>query len=401
MYKATYTLLFVLICISCSDKKESNIIAENNTDGEHIIVDGSFIADSVDVSEMIEYINIVPIIEPEENIIGGIEKVYVTGDYYIIFDPYYSQSVVIYDEKGNFVKNLKPIGAGPDEILDLSDAWINEKGNLELYDYTLQKILIFNSDFDVTKVIHAKHPQRYRTLKKFPSQNKYVAFAGYNGLFDNGNYYSVTILDSLLNLQSVAFQYNASLQGAFVSIPLDPFSVIEDTIRFSRNFDPNIYSITPDGEILKKYELDYPHNPLPKDFEGDILMKNLKILKAQEINFDAIRNIYLGYTGFRSPWVETKDYSIFNSFDKDQQPFSSIYNKRDNKIVFQGRIFFDSSEYKMTIPPHFYATKVNENRFISVLEGYQLLNLLSKNNTFIESIEEQLDSFFIIDVKFK
>lgn len=90
--------LFYLILIpacntSCSKTPESNI----SQGSEQIFIDGSRIDKTANVSELIEEINIIPLVQEEGNYIGEIEKVFLSRDHYIIFDRFQSKKIFIYD----------------------------------------------------------------------------------------------------------------------------------------------------------------------------------------------------------------------------------------------------------------------------------------------------------------
>lgn len=173
-----------------------------------------------------------------------------------------------------------------------------------------------------------------------------------------------------------------------------------DTIRFSQNFDPHIYTISPTGELIKRFELVYTYHPLPPDFEEKILKKNLALFKSPESNFDAIRDLFTNYTGYRSPIWETKDYLMIVSFDTKQNPFVTLFHKKKKQVMAQGRYFETTNRYKMALPSHFYTTDVEENRFISLMEGYQLIQHIDGESPYFEEINRELESFFIVEVDF-
>src|SRR5690554_4810958 len=206
--------------------------------------------------------------------------------------------------------------------MQMNDCWLNEEGELEVYDFSLGKILVYNENYEINKVIHAKDILVFKSIMKIPKTLDYVGYNGYNP--NNGKPFKIAFLDSLLGLKKMAFQYDGELRYASIKTPLDPFFKFGDSIRFAQNYDPNIYNINPDGHIIKRYELVYTYNPLPHDYEDQLIKRNLNIFKAQEHDFSAMANVYKGYTGFRSPWWETDNYLIIYSFDTEQNPFGSV-----------------------------------------------------------------------------
>ena len=256
--KYNHPLLLSLLVLNFSCTKPVDFVSPAKT---QIFVDASQIPDIVDVSELIEEINIITLIEAEDALVGEVEKVLLTNDHFILLDLFSSNRIVAFDKHGNFVKDIISKGEGPEELMNIRDAWLNEKNNLEVYDRGLQKVLVFDENFEVVETIHIKDPNYYISLAKIPHRNGYVGFMGYYGIHDDGMYHKLAILDSMMNPVNLAFPYDNSLYSALVTVLLNPFFVIDDTIRFSQDLDPFIYSIASTGEVSKEFELVIPTIP--------------------------------------------------------------------------------------------------------------------------------------------
>src|SRR5690606_17762993 len=146
---------------------------ENKQNSVTIAIDANSIPDTVDISNLIDSIRIIKIRETQDGLFGGVEKLFVTREKYVIFDQHFSNKIVIYNTKGEFHKNLVQMGAGPEELSKLSDVWINENGNLEVYDNYLKKIIVYDSNLNVKKTKIFKNSNYYGSLIRLPKTEKY------------------------------------------------------------------------------------------------------------------------------------------------------------------------------------------------------------------------------------
>lgn len=394
----SFLLMFGVSCAN-PNLKTSDTSPDSNINIEQIVVDGSDVGEA-DVSSLIEEISIVPLNE-ERGKIGEAFKLLKTKDYYIVFDRFIAKRINVYDNKGEFVKSVIEIGKGPEETLQLNDCWLNDGGNLEVYDFALKKVLVFDENFDLVNVIKGRQPLIFNALMRIPNSSDFAGYIGYNSTndTDNGKHYKLAFLDSLIGVKSTDLHYDGEINGASLVIPVSPFLKYGDSIRFSQNFDSFIYDVSKDG-LSKRYEILYTHKPFPLNYEDEIIKKDLALLKSNETNFNKINASFKGYTGYGGNWLETADYAYFESFDVDYKPFISIYNKKDKKVVAQGRFFRDNDRYKMILPP-FLTTDLQDNRFISLWDGVTLKQLLSDDSPFWDLINKNLEANYIVTVKFK
>lgn len=96
--------------------------------------------------------------------------------------------------------------------------------------------------------------------------------------------------------------------------------------------------------------------------------------------------------------IGSKDNWALPQFD--EKPVKVIHKNNDADLI-QGSFFTESSKYHMHLPTHIHTTDVDENDFISVMEGYYLIQHLKKKSPFYELVNQNLESFYIVEVKFK
>ncbi len=165
-------LIFIslVLLFACKKKNESS-----KGDDSEIFIDSKNVIKSEDISHLIESIDILPLKETKGNFIGQAQKVIKTADHIIIFDPIIAESLVVFDNQGNFLKNVIAEGKGPGEAIQLNDCWLNGDGNLEIYDFSSKIIFTCNSDYDVIKETK-EISQRLR-----PNSEELVGFKNYSG----------------------------------------------------------------------------------------------------------------------------------------------------------------------------------------------------------------------------
>lgn len=392
----------VLIFISC-DKNQNIENTEIEKETNEIKIETNNIQDSSDISEIIEEVKIIKINETKEGLIGGIEKLLLLNNNYVIFDPFYSNRIVIYDINGNFVKSLVNMGSGPKELTKLTEVWINEKEELEVYDNNLNKIQTYDKNLNLSKTLFLKSKKLFGSITKLSSDpDKYINYSGYNGFQNKGKYFKLAILDSVFNIEKTFFEYNKSLNNALIPTPISPFHKTKhNKIEFTQNFDPTVYTIDSNYKLEKKYILNYSPKPFPRNFEETLIEPNIRELRSENLNNNKTKEILGGSYGYRGPWLESIKYSYFTSFDTNGKSFFSIYDKEKHKILFQGYSLIESEEFKIQIPPHFYTVNSQENKFVGFYEGYITLMLLKESSPFYKMVKESIDSFYIIEVKFK
>lgn len=384
----------LFLCQSC-DEKAKNV--EPVDHGVEITVDASLIEDSADVSAILKKIEIIPLKQKEGDYIAEVWKVIFTNNFYIVFDRYVTKRIHVYNSRGGLYKSIIPTGAGPNEVMQITDCWINENGHLEVYDFSLNRILVFDGDFNPKGSFKGKDHLFLNAVQSVG--DKYLGFGGYNNYnkpFRN-KHYKIAILDSLFEMEETAFHFDERFRGALISTPTDPFGRIGSEYIFSQDYDNVIYNITESGGFTARYRLDYLPNPIPSNFNDKVIGPQLDLFKADDVEFENIDRLYRGYSGFRGKWLESSDYSIFYSFDENYENFVSIYDKADQNILAQAKHLYDRKN-KLIIP---YLNTVNpsENCFISVLEGYAMANFIKEDSLFQELvIDGESEGYFLVKV---
>ncbi|AWW31293.1 hypothetical protein DN752_14810 [Echinicola strongylocentroti] len=389
--------IIIIVILACAEKK-----AKPKESGvENITINTTSIKDTADVSDRINSINIIKLKENESQHLGNVHKVLVRPQHYVIVDRLDTDQIFLYDKKGNFIKSLVHQGNGPMEINQVNDCWFNNNGTLEVYDYSLKKVVVYNEEYEPDSSYKTPPSILFSNVEPIP-EGGYVAFngySGYNGPFE-GNNYKIGFLNDDFNLKATALSYPDELNKALITSPLNPFWPVEDSTRFYQNYNPYIYNVLPNQQLSKRYKLDYQPNPLPDNYEEEIFLPNINLISDISIPFQDKIKVYEGYAGFRGPWNESQDLILFSSFDEKHKPFTTLYDKRKNKSVISAHSLVETERFKTALPP-FQAFDAKNKAFVGVLQGWILEEyLLLKESPFEQEISKEKESNFLIEVVF-
>lgn len=240
-------LIFLIFTLSTN----ACILSQKEQQIEKIFINEKDVSDSLDVSSHIAKIEITKLQETPGSYIGEPYKLIKTNKNYIVFDKIVAKRIVVFDLKGNFVKNVIELGKGKNEALQLNDCWLNSEGNLEIYDFSLKQIFVLNDKFEVAKIIMGAKSNIYLSLMNLPHSNDFVGYKGYNSYNPSyqGECCKLAILDSSLAIKKVELNYDKIYNGIMVITSTKPFINYLDTIRFAENFNSNIYNVTPGGLV--------------------------------------------------------------------------------------------------------------------------------------------------------
>ena len=273
-------LLNILLLQSCN--KEIENANDHLPSGIQISVDASRVVDSIDVSTIVKEIAITTLKPNEGDYLSEVWKVIYHDNLFIIFDKYGSQRIHIYNANGELYKSIVPTGNGPNEVSHITDCWIDENGHLEIYDSSLNRILVFDKNFKPKRSFKGENRLSLTAIQK--GENKYIGFGGFNTTHNN-EYFKVGILDDAFKIEKTAFHFDEIFMGALITSPRPPFGKVGNEFIFSQNYDQTIYNTSKSGEFSARYQINYTPNPLPEDFNEKVVRKNIRLFKSQPVDF--------------------------------------------------------------------------------------------------------------------
>lgn len=100
--------------------------------------------DSTSVSS-IRYVNLET---TKESCFSRIRKIRYRNDLFFIMTSNGEEGLFLFSKQGEFVTKIKQIGKGEGEFLSVSDFNVLADGSIYIWDYKLDKLLIFNSNFE-------------------------------------------------------------------------------------------------------------------------------------------------------------------------------------------------------------------------------------------------------------
>jgi hypothetical protein len=168
MKKIIYLCIFLLLFLSCKEKKQSVVVSHNAT--YTINVDSLKMEEfPLNISVIFKSVRTIILEDHEYAIIGQIDGIQVFENYIFVLDITHARKLFVFDRKnGKYIRQIGNMGHGPGEYVSLCDFCINkEKREIYLLD-NLRKILIYDMDT-------GKHIKTLRyNLDEF--SNPYIAY---------------------------------------------------------------------------------------------------------------------------------------------------------------------------------------------------------------------------------
>ncbi len=389
--------LVLLFFISCSTNKRDKAAYAT------INIDNSRLKPEKDISEHIHSINVLPLIETKGNQLGGIYKVLVTPSNYIIYDRLTTNKLLLFSREGKLIKTIVKVGDGPSDPLNIIDCWLNERKELQVYDYGQMKIFTFDSLFELKSTKKSGSFTHFVGLSSLSGKSNYVGYGNYsdyNPPFKN-QLYQIAFLDSGLNVYSVDKIFEKELQGITWPMYKRHFYNYKDTVRFVKAYDNYVYSII-DDQVVKRYRILYKNNNLPDDITGNI-KAHLDVFKDRSIHPNVKADYFKMFTRFNGLWLENDKYIFMSSRDtsgKFGDSFYSLINRAKNEELFSTSKMTETVNYKLALPPfEFYDKYTNE--FFSVVDGHTLKESLFPESILQTTLMADLNVYYIISVKLK
>lgn len=396
----TISTFLIILCIGCNQTKSVDKEDITGKNSDTILIDTKNIPRFSDISHRVKDIKIIPLEEEEGNFIGGVDNVIIHKENYIVIDKRIAKNVFVFDKSGKYKAQLVNLGRGPGEIIQINDVWKNERGDIQVYDFGSRKVVTYNNDYTYKNSISTGRKYMFANISSVPGSDSYVGYAGYNipnPPYNNKNYQVSWLSQEFIPNNAYALEYAEELRNALVYTSLSPFKKFDDSLRFVRYYDNNIYNIQDEGRITKRFILDYGSKQFPQNYENSIFLPNSRILKATEggRDYSKISDLFEGYYMFAGSWFETQKYVMFQSDDPNRKTFVSLYDKKKNQVIAQSIVFRDSEKYHMLIP---FPMTVENGRYVSVLPGQILIKYVDDpQSPFYDLVVENQEKNFIIE----
>jgi hypothetical protein len=400
MKKILYLLIVLnlIYMYSCRD----TIIDDKNI--TKILIDNNSVEESMDISDLIEEINIVQLKEQSGSFIGGVFKLFYKDSMYIVFDRVQSKKITLFNKDGDFIKTVLEVGEGPHEALQISDCWINYKGELEAYDYVLNKLFQFDTTFTLKNIV--KIPERYimNSVYRIPKTENYIGYAGFGqrNKPKDGSLYHIAFLDKKLAITKTTNLYDKKYQGIEWRELYNHFIPFNDTLRFIQSMDNYIYTVN-NSSLRKRYKVEYKSHSLPDNFAEETIRENYSLLKKRSEtrkDLESKAALYKDYVFFDGTWLEGDRYLVIGSRGRDKYRFYSFIDKQNSQEIFSAKSLHETKRYKLQLFPFVYFDNPS-NSYIGVVFGDQIKELLYNDSNFHNELTFNPGSYYIMTVKLK
>jgi hypothetical protein len=245
--KQLILIIFVATIISCNNRQ--NYSAKNVLcDVEEMNISTALENKDLIISDIVDSVKIITLETTEKSILSSINQVIIGDNFIYIRDNYESGGVAIFKKDGSFLKRLSH-GGGPGEI-NRAMRISYDKYNKKLLVDDTRNILIYNEKGDFIKDISPEFI--YADFIAF--KDKYLFFQ-LDIQNKETNLPSFIITDTLFKAID-KFYLNKKryvMGGDFLS-----YTDNQDEVTFFRPLDNSIYSIGYDGKIVTKYKLSFP-----------------------------------------------------------------------------------------------------------------------------------------------
>ncbi len=368
-----------------------------------IAIDNSQIKENENISGMIDSISITPLFEEDGNHIGSIFKILFLKSKYIVYDRISTNKILLFDDKGLFIKTIVKAGDGAQDPLNITDCWLNEENELEVYDFAQMKIFHYDSLFNLKSIVKSNLFNHFVSLRVIPSTKQYVGYANYSDFNKpfNNRLYNIAFLDTNLTIINTDKNFDKTFQGITWPMYSRHFYNFKDTLRFVKSYDNFVYNIL-NTKITERFKIIYKENSLPDDVMS-MVKAHLGIFKDRNIHPNIKANYFKNYVRFNGLWLECDKYIFISSRDtsgKFGTPFYSLIDKINNKELFSSRNMSETIKYKLILPPFEYYNEMS-NEFISIVNGFQLKDLILQESQFQQKIVSNLNIFYLLKVKLK
>lgn len=245
------TSLFILSC------SEDNI----NNDGNVINIPLSNEVAEMGLSEVADSLSYTFLETVDSAIIGTIDKLIITKEYFIIVDKEKTKSVFVFNRKGKFVSKIHKVGRSKEEYLSITDVAVDEKGErIFIIDCKFKKLLEYNLNGDFIKRNTFKP---IVSAIAYAGDNKIAAYCGFSKndkLIKNGEYPNLIILDA--STAEVVFEhlyFDDAIANSNVVGMISNFTQNINSATLAMPLDNAIYTIKGD-KVESKFSLSFPDN---------------------------------------------------------------------------------------------------------------------------------------------
>lgn len=385
-------MLFLMMIVSCKHREIGGC--------EQIIVNDASIQDKTDISDLVESVKIIPIKENNESNIGFLYKLFVVNGKYVVCDFFESKKIELFDSTGEYIKTVMRIGHAPTETSQITNCWVSEDNELNIYDAYLHKLYQYDSAFTIKNEIVMSEKRAYENLIKIPTTENYVAYTGFNtALRKKNENFHISFLNKKLDVFKNEMEFDKKYNGIEWLTSKFNFFVYKDTIRLLQAYNNYVYSINK-SDLSARYHVKYSNSLEPDNVIDKIVGDNISLFKTSSSSQNDLKkksSLFDKYAFLSGNWIENEKYIYFSS-QLNGYIFFTIYDKNNRKVIVNSNSL-ELKKYKISIPNLEYYDH-NSNSFIGVVFGEQIKYTINSDK-FLNGTTINPEIYYIVSVKFK
>ncbi|MDX1629639.1 MAG: 6-bladed beta-propeller, partial [Fulvivirga sp.] len=333
MNKLEFLLLIVVLVAGCNNSNK-NSLKVKYADGVYAHrIDPN---QSIDISSgQLKNIRFVPLEATQSSLVGNIlklDKDSTTGFWYIL-DANNPYKLFIFDNDGNFVKDIEHHGNGPGEYSSINDFYLSDGKWIEILDGNTHRLIRYDLKID-TLLIEKNLP--FHTYKySYLDDGNYVFYKNVQAKnFEDEKYhYTLLVVDSTMNVKQKAFPLNLD-KGINISIS-NPRGLFKTEVGvIFNNFNADTVYLVNSKTIRPLHILDFGNYtvPEPKDIEFSSSQEYLNYFTQNKEKIAGAKRL-----------VDTQKYFSFIFLYKNDL-YYYFYEKDQDEAYIIDEIKFGSNE---------------------------------------------------------
>ncbi len=293
--------------------------------------------------QMFSSVRYTPLETNKNSQVGNIDRLETTTNNFIIMDKN-TNSVFIFNRDGKFQSRISFSKVKGDKIVYFTlNRW---KKQIIIETSLSRNYLIYG--YDGKKISEVTKGKENLTRYKFIEPDKQVSFnVPVKQSKESGNGYFISkylnfnkVLNNMLSYPYSAVNYN--IDDALMANDYFNYYGLDTSLLFSKSYDYNIYSVTPEG-VQKKYSLIFPSSyAIPKDFEynDSYSGKRIKYFFDNKNKIYALTNLYV---------LQNKLLFRIKTLNSGDKNIDLVYNLKTGILTAFQKILPDNSNFKLPI----------------------------------------------------
>jgi hypothetical protein len=362
MIKIRIILLFVCTSYLFSCNKAVRIPESQIGNDEHVISIVPSIENMMPV-DLTPYLDTVKYVKLElmgESTIGSIDKVIVYEERIYILDKQ-TNSLFVFDMKGNYLHKIARVGQGPGEYIQL-DFFDIDRENRHIVLTDLLTYWVIRYDFDGNFLFRQKIPVWCEGVSILPNKGiaLYANFRNNSGVLNPE--YNLLSLDSNMNIKKAYFPYHSGDFHVKITTSVEGhFYHFKDHLNFSFPGGSTVYQFKNDS-LISKYKINFGKDILPIENTGN----TRQLIEYYENN---------KYSGIRGNVMENDELLFFSIRIVDIPLVPTIYYSKESGNTLLSFLFRVEQTFSVNVPHTGYGSWI-------VSEGIQAYSLIEWKDSF-------------------